>query len=94
MPSVKSVNTDVEMGRISVQLPLETLEQIDQWAIQAGVKRGQFASMALALGARSLARQFVPETFMTPDAWRQVAEAMGVDAEKMEQLLTSQKKES
>ena len=80
-----------EMGRVSVMLPNETIEQIDRWAADAGLKRGQFTSTALVIGSRVLARQVAPETFMTSDVWRQFAEALGVDVKKLQEAVDSKK---
>lgn len=82
---------DIEMGRVSVMLPTETIEQIDKWAVDAGLKRGQFTSTALVIGSRILARQLAPEAFMPPEAWRQLAEVLGVDAGKLQEALKEAK---
>lgn len=73
---------DIEMGRVSVMLPAETIRQIDAWAVSAGLKRGQFTSVALVIGARVLARQVSPEAFMNADAWRGMSEALGITPEQ------------
>ena len=83
---------DVEMGRVSVMLPVETIAQIDAWAAQTGVKRGQFASMALAIGARALARQVSPEAFFTADTWSAFAKALGVEVEQLQEAVKAVKK--
>lgn len=74
--------TDIDMGRVSVSLPVETIRQIDEWAAAAGLKRSQFTSVAIVIGARVLARQVSPEAFMNADAWRGMAEALGVSPEE------------
>jgi hypothetical protein len=84
--------SDVDMGRMSVALPIETIRQIDQWAVAAGVKRGQFTSMAMVIGARTLARQTSPEAFMTPDAYRAIAEVLGVEPEDLQRRMAEQAK--
>jgi hypothetical protein len=81
------MNNDVDMGRVTVSLPVETIRQLDDWAALAGVKRGQFTSMALVIGGRVLARQVTPEAFFTPDVWKSMAEAMGVNSEKLQAAL-------
>ena len=81
------MNNDVDMGRVTVSLPIETIRQIDDWAAAAGVKRGQFVSMALVIGARVLARQVNPEAFMTNDVWKALADGMGVDQAKLQGAL-------
>jgi hypothetical protein len=81
------MNNEVDMGRVSVSLPVETIRQIDDWAAAAGVKRGQFVSMALVIGARVLARQVNPEAFMTNDVWKAMADAVGVDQAKLQGAL-------
>lgn len=55
--------SNVEMSRVSVQLPVETVDQLVTWAFEAGLKPGQFYSAALVIGARALARQALPERF-------------------------------
>lgn len=84
--------SDVEMSRISVQLPAETVEQIGAWAAEAGLKRGQFASTALVIGSRILARQVVPERFLDKKAWAALAEALGLDAEKLQAAMSERNK--
>jgi hypothetical protein len=79
--------SEVEMGRISVMLPVETIRQIDLWAGAAGVKRSQFVSMALAIGSRVLARQTSPEEFLTVDQYRVLAQALGVDAGELQRRM-------
>ena len=81
------MNNDVDMGRVTVSLPIETIRQIDDWAAAAGVKRGQFVSMALVIGSRVLARQVNPEAFMTTDVWKAMADAVGVDQAKLQGAL-------
>ena len=76
--------SDIDMGRVTVTLPVETIRQIDEWAASAGLKRGQFTSVALVLGARVLARQVTPERFMNADAWRGMAEALNITPEQAE----------
>lgn len=78
------VMSEVDMGRVSVTLPVETIRQIDEWAGEAGLKRGQFTSVALVIGAKVLARQLVPERFMDAAAWKGIAEALGVDAAELQ----------
>lgn len=78
------MTNDVDMGRVVVSLPVQTIAQFDEWASLAGVKRGQFTSMALVIGARVLARQVTPEAFMTQDVWKSLADAMGVEASKLQ----------
>jgi hypothetical protein len=86
-----SINDEKDMGRVSVSLPVETIRQFDEWAVLAGVKRSQFTSMALVIGARVLARQVTPEAFFTPDVWKSLADAMGVDAVKLQNALEAAK---
>jgi len=81
------MNNDVDMGRVTVSLPVETIRQLDDWAVRAGVKRGQFTSMALVIGARVLARQANPEAFLTTGVWKALADAMGVDPAKLQGAL-------
>ena len=47
--------------------------------------------MSLAIGARILARQVVPEAFFTAETWRSLAEAMGVDAASLQEALETGK---
>lgn len=79
-------SSEVEMGRVSVMLPADTIRQIDEWAASAGLKRGQFTSVALVLGARVLARQVSPERFMDSEAWRSMAEALNLAPGQAEEL--------
>ena len=79
--------TPDDMLRLSVSLPVETVAQIDAWAATAGLKRSQFNSVALVIGARILARQIAPEAFMNADAWRGMSEALGVTPEQAQQLV-------
>lgn len=79
--------TEVDMGRVSVMLPVETIRQIDEWAVSAGLKRGQFTSVALVLGARVLARQVSPERFMNAEAWRGMAEALDLSPDQAQMLV-------
>ena len=83
--------SEVDMGRVSVTLPTETIRQLDDWASAAGLKRGQFTSVALVVGARILARQLSPESFMNAEAWRGVSEAMGISAEDAQAFVQSRK---
>jgi hypothetical protein len=76
---------------VSVSLPIETIRQIDDWAALAGVKRGQFVSMALVIGSRVLARQVNPEAFLTTDVWKALADAMGVDQAKLQGALEAKR---
>jgi hypothetical protein len=84
--------SDVDMGRVSVALPVETIRQIDQWASAAGVKRGQFVSMAMVIGARTLARQTSPESFMTPELYSAMAKGLGVEPEELQRWIAEQGK--
>ena len=74
MPKTAS---DVEMVRVTVMLPVETAEQIKQWAANAGLKTGQFTSTALVIGSRHLARQLSPEDFLTPELVSGIVRASG-----------------
>ena len=76
-----------DMLRLSVSLPVETVRQIDEWAVTAGLKRSQFTSVALVIGARVLARQVSPEAFMNVDAWRGMSEALGITPDQAQQLV-------
>lgn len=76
-----------EMGRVSVTLPEETLRQITEWAAAVGLKRGQFNSVALVIGARTLARQLSPELFMNADAWEGMSKAMGITQEQAQLIV-------
>lgn len=79
--------TSDDMLRVSVSLPVETVRQIDDWAVSAGLKRSQFTSVALVIGARVLARQVTPEAFMNADAWRGIAEALNLSPEQAQSLV-------
>jgi len=85
------MSTDVDMARVTVSLPIETIRQIDDWSALAGVKRGQFVSMALVIGSRVLARQVTPEAFLTTDVWKALADAMGVDQAKIQSALEAKR---
>jgi len=82
-------NQEVDMGRITVMLPVETIEQIGAWAANAGLKRGQFASMALVIGSRHLARQLSPEDFLTPELVKNIVHAAGGSDEQVSEALKS-----
>lgn len=79
--------SDIDMGRVTVMLPADTIRQIDEWAVAAGLKRGQFTSVALVIGARILARQMSPEAFMNAEAWRGMSEAMGITPEQAQMVV-------
>lgn len=85
------MNNDVDMGRVTVSLPVETIRQIDDWATSAGVKRGQFVSMALVIGSRVLARQVNPEAFLTTGVWKALADGMGVDPVQLKGALEAKR---
>jgi len=85
------MNNEVDMGRVTVSLPVETIRQLDDWANLAGVKRGQFTSMALVIGARVLARQVNPEAFLTTDVWKALADGMGVDPVRLKGALEAKR---
>jgi hypothetical protein len=75
------------MERLTVMLPPETIDQVGRWAATAGLKRGQFASVALMIGARVLARQVVPEEFLTVDVVSSIAKGMGVAPEDLQEAV-------
>lgn len=75
-----------DMERVSVQVTSEAKQQILQWASEANVKPGYFMSMALTVGARSLARQLSPEQFMTPNVWEALMHSMASNPEMMAAL--------
>jgi uncharacterized protein (DUF1778 family) len=72
-----------DMERVSVQLTSDARKQIVQWAVDANIKPGYFMSMALTVGARSLARQLNPEEFMTSTVWEAVMQGMAANPEMM-----------
>jgi uncharacterized protein (DUF1778 family) len=75
-----------DMERVSVQLTSDAKKQIVQWAVEANVKPGYFMSVALTVGARSLARQLNPEQFMTSSVWQAVMQGIAANPEMMAQL--------
>jgi len=83
--------SDNDMVRVSVSLSAEAVAQIDAWAAAAGLKRGQFASVALMIGSRTLARQMTPEDYLTPEVWRTLAGSMGVDPAQLQAALAARK---
>ena len=88
----KYESDEMEVDRVTITLPAETLRQFADWASTAGLKRSQFNSVALVVGARILARQLSPESFMNADAWRGMSEAMGLTPEDAQALVEKSKK--
>lgn len=77
------------MVRVTVMLPVETADQIYKWAAAAGLKRGQFTSTALVIGARHLARQLSPEDFLTPDMIKGIVRATGGSDAEVDQAIAA-----
>lgn len=63
-------------SRLSVRLPADAKDELDNLAEKFGVKRGAFYAMALSLGARQLRGQMEPEKFLTPEIAKMIAEAV------------------
>jgi hypothetical protein len=72
-----------EMVRLSVRVPVETRDELQQLAGVSGLKMSAFLAAALVIGGRQLARQTNPEVFMTPDVMRSMFIAMGLDIDKI-----------
>lgn len=68
-------------ARFTVRVPMVAAEEIDSWADAARIKRSNFQSMALVIGARQLARQLVPELLMTPADIKKFAEVFASSPE-------------
>src|SRR4051812_19923426 len=47
---------DAQMVRVTVRVPKNTLDELDQHVLEAGVYRTYFLSVALVMGARMLAQ--------------------------------------
>ena len=59
-----------KMTRVTVRVPKATLEEINQWVDELGVRRSHFLALALVAGARSLmqACAFEPLAVTSEDA--------------------------
>jgi len=68
------VNISEAQARFTVRVPFAAAEEIDAWADAARIKRTNFQSMALVIGARQLARMLVPELLMTADDIKKFAD--------------------
>jgi hypothetical protein len=56
-----------EFKRVQMKIPVQIVEQWDEWADQLGISRTAFVTMAAAMGGRAIMRQLAPEKFITPD---------------------------
>jgi len=61
--------------KINFNVDEALLQEIDTYAAAAGVNRTAFINMAVAIGARALARQLMPEKFVTTDMLQKMKEA-------------------
>ncbi len=56
--------------RLTISLPVATIEEIESYVAGSGLTRPQFLALAFVRGARLVAREFTPERFITPELVR------------------------
>lgn len=59
--------SNLQTRKASTSLTPEVFDELDRYAKAAGMTRSAFMSLALLIGMRALARQIMPEQFLTPE---------------------------
>jgi len=61
--------------KVSFSMPSELLDELDRYVAAAGMTRAAYLNMSVLIGMRALARQFMPEAFLTPELIAKLQEA-------------------
>ncbi len=78
MPEVE----ELDMVRLTIRVPVETRDMIYDWAMRAGLKPYVFMPVALMIGSRLLARQLLPEDFVTSGMLEEMAKATAANMDR------------
>lgn len=62
--------------RVTVRLPIRTLEEVDRYVEESGTTRPNFLAMSLVIGARALHMAVNPESALTPSVIQQMTDRM------------------
>ncbi len=55
------------MRKVSFTMPERLVDELDTYAEAVGMTRAAYLNMASVIGMRAIARQFMPEAFLTPE---------------------------
>lgn len=76
--------------RVGVTLGEAQYADIERLSKDAGMSLSQYCTLCISLGLKTMKRITEPENLYTPEQQAALMAAMGIDKEKMEQLVVQQ----